>query len=525
MIWNSTKRLTIKSRLYFVVGIMAFLIVLEVVILGFTISALSGVRAFVGGEGLWSKGQKNAAYAISNYVKSYNENDYADFLNFLKVPLGDKRALEAMEKSKLDYKAAYDGFIEGGNHPDDIDGMINLFKNGRHISYIDKAAQIWHKGNDNIDSLVDAANQLRTLIISNTLTTSNAEVLTTRIKLINLELTSLENQFSYTLGEGSRWLEGLVLKILIITAVTVEFTGFIMSFSLSRGIARGISVIVRAAQKIAKGDYSARAEIISRDELGHLAMVFNAMTAKLENQIEILKATELRLETLLKEVNESNQDLKNFAYVVSHDLKSPLRGIITVSNWLKQDNFAQLNEQGRENVELITNRVKRMNDLVDGILEYSRSTINKAEKESVNTFLLVQDILDALQPSPSIEVIIASNLPTVNYEKTKLIQVFQNLISNAIVHSDKEKSVIQIRCIDKATHWQFEIEDNGVGIEEKYFEKIFLIFQTLANKDEINTTGIGLSIVKKIIENHNGEIWLSSTIGKGSVFYFTIPKI
>ena len=236
------------------------------------------------------------------------------------------------------------------------------------------------------------------------------------------------------------------------------------------------------------------------------------------------KQAEQRQEQLLEQLEKINQELKDFAYIVSHDLKAPLRGISTLVKWISTDYADKFDQEGKEQMDLLLNRVERMHNLIDGILQYSRVGRVKEEKTQVNLNELVPDIVDMLAPPENITITIENELPMVECEKTRIMQVFQNLLSNAIKYMDKPRGHIRVGCVEEENCWRFSIADNGPGIEEKYFEKIFQIFQTLRPRDEVESTGVGLTVVKKIIEMYGGKIWVESVVDKGSTFLFTLPK-
>ncbi|MCK4696491.1 MAG: GHKL domain-containing protein, partial [Candidatus Cloacimonetes bacterium] len=228
---------------------------------------------------------------------------------------------------------------------------------------------------------------------------------------------------------------------------------------------------------------------------------------------------------LFKELENVNDELQNFAYVVSHDLKAPLRAISTLANWISTDYSAKFDEEGQEQMQLLISRVKRMHNLIDGILEYSRVGRIKEEKITVNLNELLDEVIDIIAPPDNIKITVENILPTLSFERTRIGQIFQNLLSNAIKFMDKPKGTIKIGSIDKGDNWEFYISDNGPGIEEKHFSKIFKIFQTLQPRDEFESTGIGLTLIKKIINMYNGKIWIKSKVGDGTTFYFTLPNI
>jgi len=239
---------------------------------------------------------------------------------------------------------------------------------------------------------------------------------------------------------------------------------------------------------------------------------------------QALEKLNKNLEATVKELNRSNKELQNFAHIVSHDLKAPLRGIRTLASWISTDYADKLDKDGREKIDLLLNRVERMHNLIDGILQYSRIGRVKDEKIQVNLNELVPNIIDLIAPPESITVTVENELPVIECEKTRIIQVFQNLLSNAVKYMDKPQGQIRIGCVEENGSWKFSVADNGPGIEEKHFEKIFQIFQTLAPRDEVESTGVGLTLVKKIVEMYEGRIWVESKIGEGSTFFFTLPK-
>lgn len=224
-------------------------------------------------------------------------------------------------------------------------------------------------------------------------------------------------------------------------------------------------------------------------------------------------------------LEDKNKELDQFAYVVSHDLKAPLRGISTVATFLAEDYADVLDEDGNEQIDLLLGRIDRMNNLITGILDYSRIGRSKLEKEEVDLAEMLHVVADLIVPK-TFKVSVSKNFPTLSIERVLIEQIFQNLISNAVKYNDKEpgKGVIEIICKDEVDNWKFSISDNGPGIEEQYFERIFKIFQTLNSRDTIESTGIGLSLVKKTIDIWGGEIWVESKYGQGSRFIFTIPK-
>lgn len=235
-----------------------------------------------------------------------------------------------------------------------------------------------------------------------------------------------------------------------------------------------------------------------------------------------IKKLEKQKEKILKELEKSNNELHEYAHIVSHDLKSPLRSINALTSWIKSDNEGKLDEMTLQNFDLIETTLEKMEQLISDILLYSSAGSLTKEKEEVDLNVVLDDLKKILYKPNHISIEVLNKLPVLNGEKIKFQQVFQNLMSNAIKFSNKEKGIVEIDVKENKSFYQFSIKDNGIGIEKKFHDKIFKIFHSLQESKE--STGIGLSIVKKIVDLYQGEIWIESELNKGTIFYFTIKK-
>jgi len=792
----------------------------------------------------------------------------------MSVPLGHHKTLVELLKENPDLAVARLGLIEGGNHPEDIEGMIKLFRRFNNISYIRKSLNIWREADSAIALLIPITEKLHAEINlpvrqtglppaqADSFSQNKLEQIIKEIEPINQKLTTLENDFSYTLGEGARWLENTILALLLAIALTVEFSGLILTYFVVRGITKGLKEITSASKSIAEKDYNARAQVFSNDEIGILATSFNDMAAELSKNIQkrieseeklndaqrvanignwewnivdntiewsdelyriygmskekfaanyenylksilpddreyvngivqkafedhqpfdffhrlilpngdertlhgrgevylnsegkmtrmigtaqdvtelknaerklneynieletknrdlalktnfiqenekrivgimdaLIKTTQLdfseklllsdkgdeldaiavglntmseELEFHLQQLKESeeklndaqrlakignwewdmatnkvqwsnemynvygygderfelsfekalermlpedveptkarmkknteealllfkeksmleienapatftivlpdesrkvvqgigkiilnthgeitrmagtvqditeeykveqklneynielerkNKEIQQFAYAASHDLQEPLRSISNFSRLLSEKLAEYPDKEMNEYIGLISGGASRMSNLIFALLEYSRIGKDMC-KRATDCDQLVQEVLTDLAAliKESDAIVHIEKLPVIHCYDLK--SVFQNLIINAIKFKKKDvRPVVNISATDIGKEFLFIVKDNGIGIEKEYYDRIFIIFQRLHLRTEYEGTGIGLSLIKKIIEMHGGKIWVESALGEGSTFYFTIPK-
>lgn len=524
------RNVKIAKKLYFTVGIMALLIAFELGALVFSINKLSAVRAYVNGEALWSKAQKDAMYQLQKYGRSRDESDYQEFKDFMKVPMGDHKALVELRKPTPDMKVVREGFIAGRNHPEDVEGMINLFKKFHTNYYIGRVIKIWNAADSLIPEFFVIGNKLHQEINSANPSAERINMILEEIDPLNKKITPLEDDFSLILGEGSRWLENLVLRILFIIALSVELTGLGLAIVVSRSIQKGLNEILHTAQAVTLGDLSSRAKAFSKDEIGILANDFNKMAAELERMTDVIQETNATLERKVQqrtsELERKNKELEQFAYVASHDLQEPLRTTAGFVEALRKQYKGRLDEHADRYLDYIAQSSDRMKTLIKDLLDYSRIGREK-QFVPVNCNLMLAEVLTDLDRviKESQAAIKAADLPVINAFPTELKLLFQNLLSNSIKFKKPGiPPVIQIDVQSRNGYWKFAVQDNGIGIDPSHHDRIFIIFQRLHNRSDYEGSGIGLAHCKKIVELHGGEIWVESVPGKGSTFFFTIAE-
>lgn len=524
------RNVSIAKKLYFTVGIMALLIAFELGALVFSIDKLSAVRAYVNGEALWSKAQKDAMYQLLKYGSRRDEADYQKFKDLMRVPMGDHKALVELSKPKPDLNVVREGLIEGRNHPDDVDRMINLFTRFYENYYIGRVIRVWNAADSLIPEFYVIGNKLHAEINAADPSEERINAILEEIDPLNSKITPLEDQFSLVLGEGSRWLEGLVRGVLFFIALTVELTGLGLAYFVSRGIQKGLDEILRTAQAVAQGDLSSRAKIFSKDEIGKLANDFNKMAAELQRMTDVIQDANTTLERKVQqrtsELERKNKELEQFAYVASHDLQEPLRTTTGFVEALRKQYKGMLDEHADRYLDYIAQSSDRMKTLIKDLLDYSRIGREK-QFVPVNCNVLLTEVLCDLDTviRESQAVIEVGELPVVNAFPTELKLLFQNLISNSIKFRSRGiPPSIRVEVLPRNGYWKFSVQDNGIGIDPSHQDRIFIIFQRLHNRDVYEGSGIGLAHCKKIVELHGGEIWVESAAGKGSTFFFTIAE-
>ena len=287
--------------------------------------------------------------------------------------------------------------------------------------------------------------------------------------------------------------------------IGIGIAGFLASH-----ISAGIVKMVEMADSISAGNYNVHVDNRGMDEISRLTASLNNMARVLAEHITLL--------------NRKNEELNQFAHIVSHDIKTPLRGIDNVVSWIEEDHYVDTPRRVKEYVGMIKGRVRRAESLLNGILSYSRIGREVQKKEVVSVSELIDEIKGYLPPKKGIKLIVQHPLPELFTERLPLFQVFSNLLNNAYHYHNKETGIVRVFHKEMGDHYKFFVEDNGPGIAKSYHEKIFVIFQTLQEGDNNESTGVGLAIVKKILTDRKLNIELVSEPGTGSTFSFTWPK-
>ena len=302
-------------------------------------------------------------------------------------------------------------------------------------------------------------------------------------------------------------------RIKIALVAVAALLGVIIVLDIILAMVRPMNRLLSGMERVADGNLDYRLAEGGGDEFSLLAASFDRMA-------ERLKKSHTDLQKL-------NAELEDFVYTVSHDLKEPLRGISAFSQFVKEDYGDRLDETGKDYLDRIIESTGRMKRLIDDLLALSRIGRVKNELATVSSSDIIGEVMVTLRhrfEEKNAELRLQADLPEILCDEVKMREVFMNLLSNAVKYTGKDRPVVEVGCDDLGDEFRFYVKDNGIGIDERYHEKIFGLFERLNRREDYEGTGAGLAIVKKVIDEHEGKIWVESAPGMGSTFFFTLPK-
>jgi two-component system, sensor histidine kinase len=513
--WLGDRPVTTKLVAMTVAFVLVILAILAVV--AAALDTTAGVRGYVRGEGLWSRSQKEAAYNLSLYVEGGRGIHWQRYRDAIAIPLGDHQARVELQKPEFDLGVVTRGFEQGLNEPADIPSMIRLFRRFQNVSYFADAVHIWTEADTLIAELDTLAAQLHAEVQAGTLDAAARARYQAQIEALNAELTPLEHEFSATLGHGARFINDMLLGGIVALTALLLGVALWLAWRIAHELRRAIFNLRDGALRVAAGDLVHLIPQLSRDELGDLTDVFNQMIQK-------RREAEFDLREHAEELARSNAELERFAYVASHDLQEPLRTVTSYTQLLLRRYADKSDAEAREFSAYIVEAAQRMRELIDGLLSFSR--VSEGADQPVPTDLneslrrALANLDKAIADSGA--VVTTDSLPTLPVQPQLMVQLFQNLVGNALKFRGKAAPEIRINATRETTRWLFEVCDNGIGIEPRHAEKVFVLFQRLHTRERFPGSGLGLAICRKIVERHGGRIWLEPA-EKGACFRFTLP--
>jgi signal transduction histidine kinase/CheY-like chemotaxis protein len=510
--------LAVAKKLYVVVGLMAVLIATELMTLIFAMNILSSVRAFVVGEGLWSKAQKDAIQSVYQHALTGDRVHWDNFTEHLKIPMGDRKARLNLEKNPPDLKLAREGLLEGGNHPDDVNGMISLLQRFHWISFIETSVGAWRQADVLLERLIQAGNEVEKTVRLYGLNAKKLTPLLREVSEINSKLTEVENLFSNSLGEGSRWLENVLFILLTLTVLTVEGTGLYLTFRFSRQLGNSLRELMRVAKEVGHGNFAVRASVRSQDELGQLAGAVNKMAGDLKENIGG------------RQQAENASEIKSiFVANTSHEIRSPLGIILGFVEILKDP---KLNSAERlKYLEIIEQTGHNLRRIIDDILDISKVETGHLDIElstvDLEEFVAEIEELFRVRVAQRKNTIVFEREPMtprhITTDRVRLNQVLVNLIGNANKFTNGGEILIQYGGVDGLLY--FRVKDSGIGLDALQTAKLFQAFSQVdqSTNRRYGGTGLGLVLAKKIALVLGGDVVLERSVpGMGATFLATV---
>ncbi|HLI79015.1 MAG TPA: ATP-binding protein [Candidatus Binataceae bacterium] len=488
----------------------------------FAITLVSGVRAYVAGEGLYAKYQKDAVFYLRRYALGGSESDYKKFSDAIVVPLADGNARRALDKPWPDRENAARFFRAAQNAPDDIPSLVKLFLRFRHLGFVGDAIKIWGQADELTDQLADLGRKSHARIAGERMSAHERADLITRVDQINERLIVLENNFSQTLGEGSRWISNTVYKALLLADLVLLIVGFVLSALLGRSVVKEVDGISSAVGRIAQGDLSSRCAVEGSDEFVRLAEGVNQMASSIEHaQRELKHARDNAL--------QASRVKSEFLANMSHEIRTPLNVVLGYTDVLADEVDATDNDDMKEHLDAIRRAGRRLNRTIQGILDFSKIEARAFElrPQSVKLATMLERHVEDLrilaeQKGLRIRCVIEDPKATVLFDEYCLSGALTNLLQNAIKFTEQGSVTAKLyRGGDR--NLKISVTDTGIGIEPGYLTRIFEPFsqEESGYTRRFEGNGLGLALTRSYLQLNGANISVQSQKGQGSIFTIT----
>lgn len=506
------------------------------VVTAYGMKAMSASRAYVEGEGLWSKAQKEGMLHLVEYASSHDPDDYAAFLDELDVTLGDRQARLELDKAHPDMDVVRDGFLRGRLHPDDIEDVSWLYRNFGTEPHLAKAIAIWVEADEEIDVFLAIGERMHQAVLQNDTTAIGGTL--KEAYASDARLTILENAFSRDLGNGVRWLTGVVNTAAI--GLTVLFVGLalVISASAARQITRSLRQLQETAQAVAKGDLGRRVALEGRDEVAAVGRTFDDMAQRLQDmlekqrELEETRANAAAQEREIARLGELDAFRTQFINTAAHELRTPLTPLRAQLHVLRKHRSAHYDPDEQRSLDLLHRNVERISVLIEDLMQVSQYKAGRmnVEPRPADLHKVVSEAVDVFRAPANLKHVQVQLEARGHCQGTldanRMSQVLFNLLSNALKFTP-DGGTVQVVCDGRnAEELILEVRDTGIGLRPEAISKLFQPFSQVHEAAVAQTgSGLGLFICRAIVEMHGGRIAVTSPgLGHGTTFTIQLPR-
>lgn len=520
-LWN---KFSLQKKLYLIFGLMALVIVLELLTLRYAMTNLTAVRAFVYGESVWSKAQKDSAYYLKRLSISKDDRDFEAYQKALFVPRECRIARLELYKDQPNIGLVRRGFINGKIHPDEVGPILHMIQTFDWLPHIQLALTTWKEADELLQEFERVAIDYREAVMTPSTSPQVISEYSRRLDEINLELGTAEDRFSDALQEGARWLENVVLISLLSLVVIVEVIGFLFVYFFGRALSQSLGRLITSARRIERRDFPGELPVTSQDEVGELTNSINQMGKTIEAYQSDL---ERKIAERTRALSEAIQTRDQFYSIASHELKTPVTAI-QLTLQMMEKGLQATDSLNREKLLLQIGKAvelaRKLNHLQDTLMDVTRINggmfeMNMSKQDLMPIIRSSVDEARLSEQRASVDIVGPSEC-FASFDAVRMGQVISNLVKNALKYGSD--TPVTVAVIEKEGHLQIRVSDKGPGIPQDQRDKIFEQFIRVNPDTGISGLGIGLYVSRIIMEAHGGSLVLESA-NEGATFLAVLP--